>query len=225
MATQKPISTISYNTEAFLVEKLNEWYNAHIIQSYQYIKHKGEDGDKDHIHLRIEPNKRIDPMNLSDELIEYVHDNPLPLRSRPWRASKEEDWILYVLHDEKYLKLKYGAEYSQNDGKIPYQVEDLHTSEGYDIEVAVLRARQYLKHSAANIVSELRGGKKALDLVEEGVNPFTAKAILTLTSSSDYEKVIEDYHTLEQEYRMVCTAIENSGLTLCIDDSGKPYLM
>ena len=46
MATQKPISTISYNTEAFLKEKLESWLAEHLIQAYQYICHKGEDGDK-----------------------------------------------------------------------------------------------------------------------------------------------------------------------------------
>ena len=43
MATQKPISTISYNSESFLKEKLDIWLSAHIIQAYQYIFHKGED--------------------------------------------------------------------------------------------------------------------------------------------------------------------------------------
>ena len=99
MATQKPISTISYNTEAFLHEKLEIWLNAHIIQAYQYICHKGEDGDKDHIHLRIEPNKKLDPMDLQDQLKEYQIGCEKPLGCRPFRPSKEEDWI--CLLDEK----------------------------------------------------------------------------------------------------------------------------
>ena len=91
MATQKPISTISYNSEAFLKEKLDSWVNAHIIQCYQYICHKGEDGDKDHIHLRIEPNKKLDPMSLTEELKEYQIGKEKPLGVRPWRPSSEAD--------------------------------------------------------------------------------------------------------------------------------------
>lgn len=79
MATQRPISTISYNTEAFLKEKLDTWFEAHIIQAYQYIKHKGEDGDKDHIHLRIEPNRRLDPMELVDALKEHIPGEKKPV--------------------------------------------------------------------------------------------------------------------------------------------------
>ena len=104
MATQKPISTISYNTEPFLKEKLDTWYQAHIIQAYQYICHKGEDGDKDHIHVRIEPNKKLDPMDLIEQLREYQIGKDKPLGCRPFRPSKEEDWILYAVHDEEYLK-------------------------------------------------------------------------------------------------------------------------
>lgn len=90
MATQKPISTISYNSEKFLKEKLTSWYNAHIIQAYQYILHKGEDGDKDHIHLRIEPNKRVDPMSLSEDLKEFEAGKEKPRGCRPWRPSKRK---------------------------------------------------------------------------------------------------------------------------------------
>lgn len=224
MATQKPISTISYNSEAFLVEKLNEWYKAHIIQSYQYVGHKGEDGDKAHFHVRLEPNKRIDPMDLTEELKEYVPGNDKPLGCRPWRPSKEEDWLLYVLHDEKYLKLKYGSDYSKSDGKIPYDISDIKCSEGYDLEVAVLRARQSMKYSSANIVSQFRDGKKALDLVEEGANPFLTRSILSLVASSDFEKLQEEFHALEHRYNELVLAIENSGLELVISDDGKPYL-
>ena len=95
MATQKPISSISYNTEAFLKEKLETWLSAHIIQSYQYICHKGEDGDKDHIHLRIEPNKKVDSMVFMEELREYVKGEDKPLGVRPFRPSKEEDWFFF----------------------------------------------------------------------------------------------------------------------------------
>ncbi len=70
MATSRPISTISYNTEQFLKETLDNWIKQHIIMNYMYICHKGEDGDKDHIHVFIEPNKKLDPMDLMEKLKE-----------------------------------------------------------------------------------------------------------------------------------------------------------
>ena len=132
MATSQPISTISYNSLDFLKNKLDTWYRHHMIQCYMFICHKGEDGDKDHIHVRIEPNKRLDPMDLSDMLKEPDPHNTKPLGCRPWRSSKEEDWFLYAIHDKEYLKVKYGN--SNKDGKIEYDISDIICSEGYDVE-------------------------------------------------------------------------------------------
>ena len=104
--TQKPISTISYNTEPFLKNTLDMLYKQHIIQNYMYIFHKGEDGDKDHFHVRLEPNRRIDPMDIKELFSEYDSKNIKPLGVRPFRPSVEEDWILYALHNKDYLKTK-----------------------------------------------------------------------------------------------------------------------
>lgn len=119
VATQKPISTISYNSREFLLEKLNLWVEQHLIQTYQVIFHKGEDGDKDHAHVRIEPNKKLDPMDLTEKLKEFVQDNDKPLGVRPWRPSQEEDWFLYAVHDSQYLKLKYKS--GEKGEKLPYK--------------------------------------------------------------------------------------------------------
>lgn len=196
MATNKPISTISYNTEKFLVDKLESWYKAHIIQCYQYIKHKGEDGDKDHIHLRIEPNRRIDPMDLTQELIEPDPKNDKPLRCRPWRPSKEEDWFLYAIHDSQYLKLK---KCDSKDGKIPYKVTDLIVSDGYDTEVAVLRARQSLENHTACMIKELKQGRRAQDLIEEGKDVFRVQAILRALQTTEYENMVHKNQIMEKE--------------------------
>ena len=182
MATQKPLSTISYNTESFLSEKLQSLYKAHIIQSYQYIKHKGEDGDKDHIHLRIEPNKRIDPMDLAEKFIEIDPKNVKPLCCRPFRPSKEEDWILYALHDKDYLKLKYKG--GEKGEKIPYRWSDIKANEYYDIEIAFIRARSYLEHTTTNIATRLQSGEKAYNLILEGENVHTVNALIKAISIS-----------------------------------------
>lgn len=218
MATQKPISTISYNTESFLREKLEALYNAHIIQAYTYIKHKGEDGDKNHIHLRIEPNKRIDPMDLVDDLKEYEKGKSKPLGVRPFRPSKEEDWILYAVHDPDYLALKYG---NDKDGKLEYKWEDIVASDGYDVEVAFLRAKQALKHTSPSIINQLEGGKRALNLLKEGESPFVVNQVLRFLSSTDYENLAERHAELQRNYDKLLDYIR--GVSQAILDAGYCY--
>lgn len=230
MATQKPISTISYNTESFLREKLDTWFNAHIIQAYQYICHKGEDGDKDHIHLRIEPNKKLDPMVLLEELREWQPGKDKPLGCRPFRPSKEEDWILYAVHDHQYLKLKYGG--AEKGEKLPYTWEDIRVSDYYDMEIAFIRAKSHLEHTSVNMASQLRTGKRnAMDLILNGENPYTVNAIVRALSSSDYERVVSENALLQSEIyelndrlQMVTNAICDYGLQLDIDDNGTLFL-
>lgn len=197
MATQKPISTISYNSEAFLVEKLETWRKAHIIQAYMYIKHKGEDGDKDHIHLRIEPNKKLDPMDLQEQLKEYVRDNPKPLGCRPFRPSKEEDWLMYAVHDEEYLKAKYGS--FDKGEKLPYSWEDIKAPEDYDVEIAFIRAKAKMKHTSTNLAKQMAQGKSALSLVSEGENPFMIRSLMQILQKTDYEKLAIEHGELLED--------------------------
>ena len=216
MATQKPISTISYNTEAFLKEKLDTWYNAHIIQAYQYICHKGEDGDKDHIHVRIEPNKKLDPMDLSEQLREYKLGIDKPLCCRPFRPSKEEDWILYAVHHKQYLNLKYGG--GEKGEKLPYKWENIVVPEYYDMEQAFTRALSYLDHSTVNIATRLQNGEKPINLMLQGENVYTLNAVLRALSTNDYQRIAEDYSKL-------VTAVKEYGLVIECDESGNLHLV
>lgn len=217
MATQKPISTISYNTELFLKEKLNTWYEAHIIQSYQYICHKGEDGDKDHIHVRIEPNKRIDPMDLQEQLREYQIGKEKPLGVRPFRPSVEEDWYLYAVHDKDYLKTKYKG--GEKGEKLPYKWQDIKAPEDYDVEIAFLRAKAKLEHTGANIANRMRQGENALDLILQGENVYTVNALMRAITKTDYERLQHNYEELENKYLMVMEAIDKGGYALELDEN------
>lgn len=214
MATSRPISNISYNSEDFLLEKLEEWYDAHLIQAYQYIKHKGEDGDEDHIHLRIEPNQRLDPMDLTEELKEYDPNHPKPKGVLTWRPSSEADWCLYVLHDPDYLKF---TDSDSEDGKIPYSIEDMVVSENYDKEVLYIRSRQKLKNTSACITKQLREGRRALDLVSEGRNVFQVRGCLQVLKETEYEKKCKEYEELSHEYDRIIQAIKDFGLELVPD--------
>lgn len=222
MATQKPISTISYNTEAFLKEKLDIWLKKHIIQAYQYIKHKGEDGDKDHIHLRIEPNKKLDPMELIEELREYEVGHAKPLGCRPFRPSKEEDWFLYAVHDEQYLKIKYGG--AEKGEKIPYNWQDIQVPEYYDLEIAFIRAKAHLEHTSVNMATRLQKGDSPLSLVLQGENVHTVNALIKTLSITDYQRVSQLLSSIEFKYELLVQAVINYGLVINYDDNGNIIL-
>lgn len=217
MATQKPIATISYNSEAFLREKLEGWLKAHIIQSYQYIWHKGEDGDKDHIHLRIEPNKKLDPMDLQEALREYVIDNDKPLGVRPFRPSKEEDWFLYAVHDKEYLSIKYANDKGE---KLPYSWQDIKAPEDYDTEIAFIRAKSSMAHSASNMASRLQAGEDPLSLVFQGENVYTVNAIMRALAVNDYQRIQAENENLKKMIADISKALSDVGLRWLRDEDG-----
>lgn len=218
MATQKPISTISYNTEAFLKEKLDTWLKAHIIQAYMYIKHKGEDGDKDHIHVYVEPNKKLDVMDLTEQLKEYPIGSTKPLGVRPWRSSKEEDWILYAVHDDDYLKQKYSG--GDKHEKLPYKWQDIQCSEDYDVETCFIRAKSKLEHTSTNLAKRLQQGEKATKLIQEGENPYMVNALMQAFSKNDYQRATSDLAMYRAKYEALLTAVYEAGLAIEDDEDG-----
>ena len=223
MATSMPISTISYNSEEFLKYHLDSWYNMHLIQAYQYIKHKGEDGDKDHIHLRIEPNKKLDPMDLMEDLKEYVTGSEKPLCVRPFRNSKEEDWILYAVHDPTYLKIKYGG--SEKGEKLPYKWQDIIVNDNYDMEIAFIRAKAKLEHTTVSMATKIQNGVSPFNLILQGENPHTVNALMSAISKNDYQALNDRYNDLYLTHELVVNAIIQGGFNIewQVDDNNKRY--
>lgn len=124
MKTSKPFSTVSYNTDAFLEEKLNSLIASFKIEYWCYVRHMGEladDGtrEKNHKHVFIIPNGRIDTMALSQMMLEPDTSNlKKPLKCMDFRSSKESEWFLYNSHDPDYLRTKFLVReftYSLND--------------------------------------------------------------------------------------------------------------
>lgn len=219
--TSKPISTISYNTLPFLMDKLKTWYDGHIIQAYQYICHKGEDGDKDHIHLRLEPNSRIDQMSLAEDLREYLPGFDKPLSVRPFRPSKEEDWYLYAVHDPEYMKLKYAADKYE---KLPYKYTDIQVSDMYDLDSAFLRAKAALKHGAINLAKRISEGDTSLKLILEGENVHTVNAIKRAVADSDYTRLQNDFNKLSYRYSQLMSLCNDRKIYVDFDTNDVLYL-
>lgn len=133
MKTTKAIATVSYNSTSFLDLKLSDFISSGVIEFYAYIKHRGEDdegGLKDHIHLYLEPSKLIQTTDLNDALIEYVPGYK-PLKCLPFKTSKFDDWYMYGLHDQDYLRSK-GLE-----KKYYYRSTDFKTNDFDDLNYKV----------------------------------------------------------------------------------------
>ena len=216
MATNKPISTVTYNSEKFLQLRLNEWFDSHLIMEWSYIKHIGEDGDKDHFHLRIVPNRRLDPMDLRDLLKEYDPKKPdKPLGCLGFRPSKEEDWLLYVTHNKEYLKNKYGS--PEKGEKIPYDYDKIVTSDGFMLEQRYIRALGTLNHTTSCIAKQIQDGKSPFDLILSGENPHIVNAITHSLNQFDYLNLLDRHNSL-------IDCIIDLGYTPYLDDNNVYHL-
>lgn len=183
--TAKPIATISYNTIPFIEDKLTQLINAHKIIDYRYICHKGENGDKDHIHMILYPNKRIDTGALQDEFIEIVPWEVKPLKCLPFRTSKPDHWLMYALHDPRYLQIHHSD--NDGDGKIEYKLEDIKTYYYDQLERDYIRS-QSLRQTENQKIIELyfQGYTISQIIYMENINPLKVKTICE-TLSRDIE--------------------------------------
>lgn len=132
MRTSKPITTISFNTPAFLRQKLEELQKAGKLSFWAFITHKPEDdegGKKEHIHLYVEPSKMIQTDDLKEELKELDPANPSkPRGCISWNSSKFDPWYLYALHDKRYLASK------SQSRRFHYQHDDIASSDPDDLQ-------------------------------------------------------------------------------------------
>lgn len=168
MKTTMPTATISYNSEGYLVQKLNELLNAKIIQFWAYVRHKPEEDEKKpHAHLYIEPAKSIQTEDLREELREYVPENPdKPLGCLPFGKSKFADWYMYVCHDKIYLASKGQSR------KYHYRRDDFVTSDEDYLE-ELIRNINLLAMTPYQLLNEsIEHGDKFGDLIRRGQIPL-----------------------------------------------------
>lgn len=151
--TSKYISTISYNSKKFLLDKLDSLIYQRIIVYYEFIEHLPDEDDlKKHIHLFIIPNQSLDLGFFKDMFCEYIFNFPKrikkiikyiypililygrqsyknkkkfkPLGCLPFRVThKYGDWYWYILHNKDYLRSK---EMTRN---VYYSDNDVFTSD------------------------------------------------------------------------------------------------
>lgn len=138
MRTTKPISTISFNTPAYLKLKLNELLKAGRISFWAYISHMPEDdegGKKEHCHVYIEPAKMLQTDDIRAEMKEYDPEHPdKPKGCLVFNSSRFDPWYLYALHDKRFLasrgqSRKYHYEYcnmvTSDDDDLTFKVRSI----------------------------------------------------------------------------------------------------
>lgn len=203
MRTSKPIATISYNTQDFLVAKLEELCRNHRISDYMFINHFAEEDErKNHIHLWVKPNTLLDTMNLQQEFMEYDPSNPLkPLKCIDFRLSAVDDWILYSQHYAPYLATKgESREYHYSKDDFVYHDED--TFE--DLYYHAFKGSEWAKRN--QILEQLNDGRlNPTELILNGsvplamasqLNAFTyMRTHYTTTTRGDHENHEEEEGT------------------------------
>lgn len=213
--TAKPISTISYNSEQFLKRKLDAMLQAHIITDYRYIKHEGEGGDKDHIHMMMFPNKRIDTAELRDEFNEVTAEaDAKPLGCLPFRTSKADHWLMYVLHDHFYLMAHHSDD--DGDGKIEYSIEQIVTPFAEQLARDYKRALPLRKTENQEIVERLMRGESVVQILTETTsNPMKIATVKNMMMQE--MSMTERVRIEEQENAIRKMAIE-LGKVLAVTD-------
>lgn len=131
MRTRKPISTISFNSESYLILKLNELKQSKKISFWSIILHAPEDdegGKKYHYHVFLIPSIQLQTDDIRDFFKEFDPTNPeKPLGCLMFMSSKFSDWVLYALHDKRYLALK------NQSRRFHYEYDDLISSDSDDL--------------------------------------------------------------------------------------------
>ena len=109
MKTTKPISTISFNTENYLIGTLESLVKTGKLSFWAYIEHKPEDdegGKKVHFHVYCEPAALLQTDDLRHCFDEYDPTNDKPKGTLKFVHSRFDEWYMYILHDRAYLASK-----------------------------------------------------------------------------------------------------------------------
>lgn len=169
MRTSKPISTISYNSPAFLQAKLEEFTRNHVLSAWFFVQHRAEkDERKDHIHVYAVPNKMLDTMSLQDALRELDPSNPSKaLGCIDFCSSKADDACLYFSHDEAYLSWK-GEKREFHYGFDEFTYSDADWFE--DVVYHAYHASDFA--SKSKVIKALREGVSPADIVMTGLAPL-----------------------------------------------------
>lgn len=173
MRTTKSISNISYQTPAFFAQTLKGLQSVGVIGACYWILHKGEEGDKDHIHFVLLGGQKTYNTEGLEKLfgIEVVGDNPQSV-TKQWRVTKDiRDWLCYCVHNTTYLLRKGEVR------DIAYDWADFKCGEGDEdtLRLDIIEAKRFVEtggdkiYRALNVLS--RQGKSWSEVIRSGLIP------------------------------------------------------
>lgn len=131
MRTQRAISNIAYLTPAYFELVTNGLRDADRIGPCLWVAHKGEDGDKDHLHILLLDGWGVYNTEGLSTLwgIEPHPDGTTGSLTARWTPTKRiDDWLLYATHNPVYLarKCQFNKQpYTWDDVKITAKDKDL----------------------------------------------------------------------------------------------------
>lgn len=166
MQTSRLISTISYNTPSFLAGRLADLVKGGIIEYAHWVHHEPEqDEKKDHFHLVLRPNKRLDTSALHKQFVELPVGSASPLGVMPFQTSKMTDWLLYAVHDAAYL-IQKGQKRSR-----AYKFEDIKTTEPDLLDVQWKEAHEGENTRMRQVIEMAESGVDWSELLRRGIVP------------------------------------------------------
>lgn len=205
--TAKNLSTISYNSHNFLLDTLNRLFDSGKIEDFRVMFHKGEDGDKDHAHVWISPNRRMDTVELRKMFNEIDPSHDKPLGVLPFRKSSDLDWLLYALHDPIYLQ-SHNSD-NDGDGKIVYALDEMITPFPEQLQRDYIRAQSIRKTKNQQII----------DCFDKGLS--FASTVASLNANPLYVNVI--YQNLRSDVRVDFPAVFPEFQDLPSDSDDIPF--
>lgn len=208
MKTEKPLTSISYNTPEFLKAACDKLLTAGIIDFYAFLKHKGEidpfDGerDKDHIHIFVRPVKAVESSTFLRHFIEIDETNAAapPLGCVRFDKCKNPGtWVLYTLHYSPYLDSIGETKEFYN-----YPFHDFVTNNEQELRRYRRSVQIEYKPKLNTVMTLLEQGCDRSDILHK-VNPSAVQylaidkmVVQSLSKSSDY--TIIDNRTGETVY-------------------------
>lgn len=186
MKTSRPFATISYNTDKFLRQVLDDLSRRDAISFYCWIEHfPEEDEKKKHKHLYIVPNGQIET-NAIRKLLEEIDWEKLKdssmsqadlsaledqdkrqyiLGCLDFRPSKFDDWYLYGIHDTSYLASKGQAR------KFHYQEKDIVSSNEDSLHERICTIDFSKYRKTQDFVNAVMSGVSFYEMVAKGQIP------------------------------------------------------
>lgn len=188
MKTSKPISTIGYQTDDFLVKYLGYLFDEHILDGWYFIRHKPEDNElKDHAHIIMFPNGAIDTSFIWDNALQEIEGETSPRAFMRPQLSKIIDWILYCTHNKEYLEGVYKKYEYDLSSFIVYNADSFRDDylQAFSSDTFAKKSSSYRINHGSTITSLLNDGSIRIS------NAQSINSFISIVQKAKNEQMLE----------------------------------